>query len=184
MPIPCPGLMSSWTSFTKLDLTKNNWQFPFSAESKDKAAFSTPYGLYQLSQPFSSNSWTGCCLHMVHMWPPTKMTVSFYQDCSWWLQSWWPWGRQGSRPTKKSVRLDAGRYSIWCTSWEEGRPALRWLKQHPLHPAYIPRPKKSSLLLLSHLLTLCLDNAPPVEGVVGGAVVSGEADPLTWPHRV
>lgn len=39
--------------FTTLDLTKGYWQIPLSAESKEKTAFSTPYGLYQfITLPF------------------------------------------------------------------------------------------------------------------------------------
>jgi len=33
--------------FPTLDLNKGYWQIPFSPESKEKSAFSTPYGLYQ-----------------------------------------------------------------------------------------------------------------------------------------
>ena len=39
--------------FTTLDLTKGYWQIPLSPESKEKTAFSTPYGLYQfVTLPF------------------------------------------------------------------------------------------------------------------------------------
>ena len=39
--------------FTTLDLTKGYWQIPLSPESKEKSAFSTPYGLYQfVTLPF------------------------------------------------------------------------------------------------------------------------------------
>ncbi|TKS64962.1 Retrovirus-related Pol polyprotein from transposon 412 [Collichthys lucidus] len=39
--------------FTTLDLTKGYWQIPLSSESKEKTAFSTPYGLYQfVTLPF------------------------------------------------------------------------------------------------------------------------------------
>ena len=33
--------------YTTLDLTKGYWQIPLSQESKEKTAFSSPYGLYQ-----------------------------------------------------------------------------------------------------------------------------------------
>ncbi|XP_059210478.1 uncharacterized protein LOC131989303 [Centropristis striata] len=39
--------------FTTLDLTKGYWQIPLSPESREKTAFSTPYGLYQfVTLPF------------------------------------------------------------------------------------------------------------------------------------
>nr|XP_010769589.1 PREDICTED: uncharacterized protein LOC104945589 [Notothenia coriiceps] len=39
--------------YTTLDLTKGYWQIPLSPESKEKTAFSTPYGLYQfITLPF------------------------------------------------------------------------------------------------------------------------------------
>ncbi|KAK5854605.1 hypothetical protein PBY51_004785 [Eleginops maclovinus] len=39
--------------YTTLDLTKGYWQIPLSPESKEKTAFSTPYGLYQfVTLPF------------------------------------------------------------------------------------------------------------------------------------
>ncbi|KAG7485602.1 hypothetical protein JOB18_014053 [Solea senegalensis] len=39
--------------FTTLDLTKGYWQIPLSLESREKTAFSTPYGLYQfVTLPF------------------------------------------------------------------------------------------------------------------------------------
>ena len=59
MPILCPGWTNSWIAwarlvfFTTLDLTKSYWQIPLSPESKEKTAFSTPYGLYQfVTLPF------------------------------------------------------------------------------------------------------------------------------------
>ena len=40
------------TYITTLDLTKGYWQVPVAVEDRAKTAFTTPYGLYQFTQPF------------------------------------------------------------------------------------------------------------------------------------
>ncbi len=142
--------------YSTLDLTKGYWQIPLSPLSKEKTAFTTPFGLHQfVTLPFglfglpppSSASWTKssgpAARTPLPIWMISSSIVMIGSGI--WNISAWSWGRwgwPGSRQTHGSVQLGGWRYSIWASTWAMGRCVPKLIRRRQLRPAQAPRPKK------------------------------------------
>nr|XP_024655059.1 uncharacterized protein LOC112430808 [Maylandia zebra] len=117
--------------FTTLDLTKGYWQIPLSAEAREKTAFSTPYGLYQfVTLPFGLFGAPATFQRLMDrvLRPHAAYAAAYLDDVIIHSDTWAEHvlrvaavleslrGR-GSRPIRRSARLDGGRCSIWGTTW-------------------------------------------------------------------
>ncbi len=142
----------------RLDLTKGYWQIPLSPLSKEKTAFTTPFGLHQfVTLPVRLFGDSGHFQRLMDkvLRPHSAYAAAYLDDIiihsnDWqrhygtiYARSWGRCGRPGSRHKPAEVCNWAGRgYGIWASTWVMGRCVPKLTRRRQLRPCPSPKTKK------------------------------------------
>ncbi len=139
--------------YSTLDLTKGYWQSPLSPLSKEKSAFTTPFGLHQfITLPFGLFGAPATFQRLMDKILRLH-TAAYLDDIIIYSQDWqrhmvhlWEVLRAlrgaGLTANQRSVRLGGWRFVIWVSTWATDRCVPKLIRRQLLRPARDPRPKR------------------------------------------
>ncbi len=141
--------------YSTLDLTKGYWQIPLSHLSKEKSAFTTPFGLHQfVTLPFGLFGAPATFQRLMDkiLRPHTAYAAAYLDDIIIYSQDW-QWHMvhlrevlrvlRGAGLTANPKKCAIGRVEvrIWVSTWVTGRCVPKLIRRQLLRPARDPRPK-------------------------------------------
>ncbi len=138
--------------YSTMDLTKRNWQIRLSPLSKEKTAFTMPFGLHQFimlpfglfGAPTTFQRLKDKILRLHSAYTAANLDIIIYSND-------WQQHMEHLRAilrslrvmrTRGSVQLGGWRYGIWVSTWNMGRCIPKLIRQRRLRPAQVPKAKK------------------------------------------
>ncbi len=142
--------------YSTLDLTKGYWRIPLSPLSKEKTAFTTPFGLHQFVMlPFGLFGAPATFQRLMDkVLRPHSAYAAAYLDDIIIHSNDWQQHMEHLRAVLRSLRVAGltanlrkcaiGRVEvgIWAFTWVMGRCVPKLTRRLQLRPAQVPRPKK------------------------------------------
>ncbi len=140
--------------YSTLDLTKGYWQIPLSPLSKEKSAFTTPFGLHQfVTLPFGLFGAPATFQRLMDkiLRPHTAYAAAYLDDIIIYSQDWQRHmvhlrevlrALRGAGLTANPKKCAIGRFVIWVSTWVTGRCVPKLIRRQLLRPARDPRPKR------------------------------------------
>ncbi len=172
--------------YSTLDLTKGYWQIPLSPLSKEKSAFTTPFGLHQfVTLPFGLFGAPATFQRLMDkiLRPHTAYAAAYLDDIIIYSQDWQRHmvhlrevlralrGAGLTANPKKcaiGVRLGGWRCVIWVSTWVTDRCVPKLIRRQLLRPARDPRPKRR------------WGSSWGWRGITGGLFLTIRSSPARW----
>ncbi len=144
--------------YSTLDLTKGYWQIPLSPLSKEKTAFTTPFGLHQfITLPFGLFGAPATFQRLMDkvLRPHNTYAAAYLDDIIIHSNDWQrnmehlhavlrslSVAELTVNVSNGSVQLGGWRYGIWASTRGMDRCVPKLIRQLRLRPVQVPRPKR------------------------------------------